>query len=61
MIKKVRAYELTIGMLIGYCKVRKLTEVRIVTNGDVYARYETLGLFPKTVRYPARQLVEVKI
>lgn len=61
MIKKIRATELTTGMLIGYCKVRKIVTTRQVSNGDVYAHYETLGLFPKTVRYGARQLVEVKI
>ena len=54
----IQAKDLKVGMSIGF---RTVVAVCQVKNGDVYAKYEALGLFPKRVRMTQRQLIEVRI
>lgn len=57
----ITASELTVGMFIGFLKIRQVSAVKQVSNGDVYFQYSTLGFPGKKIRMPAKQKIEVQI
>ena len=50
----IQAHQLQPGMLFGRLKIRRVTAVKRVANGDVYFSFDTLGVFIKTMRVTAR-------